>query len=127
VVARSVAGDGYRATVGYMADGSVKIRLVRASGGTRVTLASAVIPQLRLATGAVTRVRFEVRGVGPVSLRAKLWTVGDSEPADWQVVALDTAPAAPATGSIAITGTLSQRTSEPATLVVDNLIVQAPR
>lgn len=40
------------------------------------------------------RLRMQVRGTGPVRIRAKLWPVGTPEPRTWTVETIDTAPEA---------------------------------
>ena len=48
--------------------------------------------RVRFAADRRYRLRFQVRGTGPVRLRAKVWRLGTPEPRGWTVEAIDASP-----------------------------------
>lgn len=62
------------------------ISIVKASGGTPITLASAAVT---LSTSVYYRLRFRVVGSVPVELYGRVWADGSSEPSVWNVTSSD--------------------------------------
>lgn len=83
VVARAAGyGDYY---VAYLARGN-RIRISRCTHQREVRLASAPAPHT---AHQRYRMRVQVRGNGPVTIRAKVWPVGTKQPLRWTVRAVD--------------------------------------
>jgi hypothetical protein len=76
---RRVGTSDYRTKVRVGADGALLVYLTRAVPG-ETTLASTGLPGVTYAAGDVMRVRMEVTGTAPTTLRAKVWKDGTDEP-----------------------------------------------
>ena len=92
VVGRRVGGSDYRAKVRFLSGGGVQLFLTRVSGG-ETDLTGITVPGLTYAAGDRFHVRLQVTGASPTQVRAKVWKVGTTEPATWQVSTTDTTPA----------------------------------
>ncbi|AEE47164.1 right-handed parallel beta-helix repeat-containing protein [Cellulomonas fimi] len=117
VVGRAVdTTAGYRLRNKILADGNVRSSLVSVSGGVTTTLGAVTQSGLGFTAGKQLQVRLQVTGTAPTSLKAKIWTAGTAEPADWQVVATDSTAALQVAGGIAFGGyTSSSVTNAPLT------------
>ncbi|WP_024285192.1 PKD domain-containing protein [Cellulomonas sp. KRMCY2] len=126
---RRVAGVGeYRANVRLRADGSVALALARKTGSTETTLVpSAVLAGLTYGPGDTIRVRMQVSGTNPTTLRARVWKAGQPEPSTWQASTTDATAAFQVAGSIGINSYLStSATNTPITLRLDDLLAVPP-
>jgi hypothetical protein len=127
---RSVTGGGeYRAKLVLRNDARAHISLVRNSAtGAETTIRSAVlVPGLTYAAGTPVRVRVQVNGVSPTTIRARAWSDGTPEPANWTVSATDSTAALQVPGSLGLVTYLSSSaTNGPLTLAVDDLIAVQP-
>ncbi|MFG2112083.1 vanadium-dependent haloperoxidase [Streptomyces sp. NPDC048718] len=123
-VGRKVDGSGtYRALVLLRADGGVSLQLRRADAtGAETDIGTASqIPGLSVTPGMPLRVRFQVTGAAPTTLRAKVWQATAGEPSAWQVSATDSTADLQGAGSTGLLVYLSgSATSVPVTLSVDD-------
>jgi PKD repeat protein len=103
----------------------VTLQVTRVVSGTESVLAQQNISGLVYHAGDVLRVKFDVTGNGTTNLRAKVWTVGATEPASWQVNTTDATSALQAPGTFGVLGYLSNiaGTAAPISVRVDNLNV----
>ena len=76
----------YGAKLRFYPTGAVTLQ---ASGGTAI-----VLPGLTYVAGDQLQVRVQVVGTSPTIIRAKVWRVGETEPAAWQVSVTDNTTAA---------------------------------
>jgi PKD repeat protein len=109
VIGRRITGQGdYRAKVQLVSSGAVKVSLTRTSStGVETDLTSATVAGLTYVPGTSLRVRLQVTGTGPTSLRAKVWVAGTTEPAAWAVSATDATAGLQAAGSVGVGDYLS--------------------
>jgi PKD repeat protein len=109
VIGRRITGQGdYRAKVQLVSSGAVKVFLTRtSSAGVETDLTSATVAGLTYVPGTSLRVRLQVTGTGPTSLRAKVWVAGTTEPAAWAVSATDATAGLQAAGSVGVGDYLS--------------------
>ncbi|MGV0110190.1 PKD domain-containing protein [Arthrobacter sp. CP30] len=128
---RAVEGQGeYRAKLRYISSGRVYIALTRsASDGSEVYLTSEVlVPGLTGAPGERLTLKMLASGVGSTDLKAKVWAAGTSEPAAWQVGAVDTTASLQAEGSVGVRAQLSgSAVNAPVWLRVSNFLATTPR
>lgn len=131
VSGRRVIGVGaYQAKVVLRPSGAVGLSLIRvnATGGAEVVLQSAVnVPGLSVAAKDAVRVRLQVTGTLPTTLRAKVWKVGTPEPSAWQRSVTDSTAGLQVAGGLGFTLYLSATsTTAPVVLSLDDLSAVTP-
>jgi hypothetical protein len=128
VVGRRVnTTSDYRVKVRYTADGKVYASAVRTVAGAETTLSSVSVPNLTYVAGSVLRVRVQVTGTNPTTVRARVWPVAAVEPATWVVSATDATASLQVPGGFALSTYLSgSATNAPMTTSFDELVVGAP-
>jgi PKD repeat protein len=128
VVGRRISnGNDYRVKLRYVAGGTITAYLSRTIGNAETTLASVTIPSLTVAPGDVLRVRLQVTGTGPTTIRAKVWRATVTEPTAWLLSTTDTTAALQAAGDVGILHYVSGSWTGTAPIVsVDNLNVTPP-
>ena len=128
LVARRVSGAGdYRGKVRLLSGGGVRVGLSRANatGAQSVIVAESVVPGLSYAPGEQLRVRTQVTGTAPTTLRIKVWKVGQSEPAAWQLTGTDTTTGLQVAGSVGVLPYLSGSvTNAPVVASFDDLLAR---
>lgn len=124
VVGRSRGTSGeYRAKISVSASGAVTLQLVRSSGGE--TVLGTANPGFTYSAGDQMQLRLQSTGLSPTTLRAKIWKVGTTEPAAWQVTAQDSTAALQGPGGIGFSTYLSgSATNLPVTVRYDDLLAQ---
>ena len=114
--------DAYYAEVRHVADGSVQLAVGRRQGGAETKLDVETIAGLTYQVGDRLQVRLQVTGTSPTTLMAKVWKVGGTEPATWQVTATDSTAGFQQAGGIGIRTYLSgSATNAPVFASFDNL------
>jgi PKD repeat protein len=106
VVARRVGSADYRGRVRFLADGGVQIFITRNQGG-ETNLANLVVPGLTIGANEMVNVRFQATGTNPTTLRIKVWKVGTTEPAGWQLTTTDSTAALQSGGGVGLVTYLS--------------------
>lgn len=120
VIGRRVGTDDYRARAKVLATGVVQLQLMR--GATTLTVQN--ISGLTYTTGSQLRLRIQVFGTAPTTIRAKVWSAGGTEPAAWQLSTTDATAAMQAAGSVGLAFYLgSTATVTPVTAAFDDLVV----
>jgi hypothetical protein len=106
---------------------TVTAQLTKMVGGTESAVGGAVtVSGLTYNAGDTLRLRLQVSGTGTASVKGKVWKVGSTEPASWQVTGTDSTAALQVPGGIALLPYLSgAATNAPVTVSIDNLTVQA--
>ncbi|MCI0688817.1 MAG: DNRLRE domain-containing protein, partial [Sporichthyaceae bacterium] len=121
---RDVAGVGkYLSRVKLAPTGTVTLMLMWAdTAGVTTNLTSELtVPGLTYAPGTQLRVRLQVTGVSPTTLKAKVWADGTAEPATWQQTATDSTAGLQVAGQVGFWSYLSgSATNAPIALTVDN-------
>ncbi|MEQ4518932.1 PKD domain-containing protein [Pseudarthrobacter sp. B907] len=126
-VGRKVGDDEYRAKLRIAATGAATLFLTRVSGGTETTLQSAAVAGLTVAANDQLRLRVQVTGTSPTTVRAKIWRDGAAEPAAWGLTATDSTPSLQAAGGIGLLTYLwSTATNAPVAVRFDELSVARP-
>ncbi|WP_104083485.1 PKD domain-containing protein [Cryobacterium sp. Y11] len=129
---RNVVGVGaYRAKVVLRSTGVVGLSLVRvnSSGGGEVTLQAATnAPGVSFLAGDQLKVRLQVTGTSPTTIRAKVWKLGSEEPVTWQRSITDATAALQIAGGVGFTCYLSSSaTNAPVIASIDDLLVVEPQ
>lgn len=125
VMGRINGSSSYRAKIRYLAGGGVNLSLIRYTGSEE-SLASNTISGLTVTSGQYLRLRFELDGSSPTTLRAKLWPRDLPEPAAWTVSASDSTAILQTAGSLGIDVYPSSSAASPATMAFDRYVVTRP-
>jgi hypothetical protein len=82
-------------------------RLVRVVGGVESALTTTVaVPGESYAVNQQLRIRIQVFGASPTTVRAKIWRVAGTEPAAWLASATDGTPGLQQAGSLGLASNL---------------------
>lgn len=122
VIGRGTEVAGYRAQLKTQSDGSAVLSLRRTVADATTVLSSAKITRFTVAAGTPMRLRMAVAGSSSVTVRAKVWEVGKSEPTDWDVTSTDSA-GLPSSGPLALQGYVSSSAQDDVTFTFDNVDV----
>ncbi len=114
---RISSGNEYEARVLVNANNSVSMWLAKAVASTQTTIVTArTVPGLTFVPGTPLRLRMQVTGTAPTTIRAKVWASTAAEPSTWFDTTTDTTAALQNPGSIALTSYLSSAvTNAPVT------------
>lgn len=127
VVGRRITGAGdYRGQLRLVSGGAVSATVVRKNGLNVVStvIASKSVSGLTYSPGDLLRIRFQVTGTAPTTLRLKVWREGATEPSDWFLSGSDSTAALQASGYVGLEPVLSgSATNAPVTASVDGLRV----
>lgn len=97
---RRITGTNYYgARLRLQADGSVLLHVTRGNG---TPVDGGTVPGLTFVAGDQLRVRVQVDGTNPTTVRAKVWEVGQAEPATWFASMTDTTSSLQAPGSVGV-------------------------
>lgn len=117
---RVVGSADYGARVKVLATGAVQLHTERS--GTLLT--GGTLPGLTLASGDRLRVRVQVEGTSPTTVRTRAWKVGSTEPTTWQYMAADSTAALQAGGGVRLTTYASSTVTGGAVIArYDDLLV----
>lgn len=125
VLGRLGSAGSYRAKLRYLAGGGVNLFLIRHTGSETI-LATSTLPGLTVASGQYLRLRFELTGSSPTTLRAKLWRRDQAEPSSWTLTATDNTAGLQHTGSVGIDVYPSSSATSPSTVAFDSYAVTPP-
>jgi len=117
VIGRRVGGDDYRARMVINTAGAVNLQLQRS--GT--TLSAGTVTGLTYQPGDQLRVRLQVTGTSPTTIRVKVWKVGTTEPISWRLETTDNQSALQVKGGIGIGAYLNASASAPIVTRFDDL------
>jgi len=98
LVGRRVGTADYRGRAVVASTGAVSLQLQ--SSGT--TLVSRTVTGLTYASGDRLRIRLQVTGTSPTTLRAKVWKIGTAEPETWTVTTTDSTAALQSAGHVGL-------------------------
>ncbi|HEY3834026.1 MAG TPA: PKD domain-containing protein [Acidimicrobiia bacterium] len=126
ITARRVnANTEYRVRLRFLPNDSVHLSFVKTVGNTTEVVIGKEITVAGLtdAASAAFRLRFDVTGTNPTTLKAKVWTTRATEPANWQLTATDSQAALQTAGNPGLRAFLgASATNQPAWLF-DNFTV----
>lgn len=115
---RIAYSDFYSARVRLSGDGTVQLHAT--ADGTPI--AGGTVSGLTYTAGDRLRVRTQIEGTNPTTIRAKVWKVGDSEPAAWQVETTDATAALQTMGGVGVAAYISaSATNGPIVVSVDDV------
>ncbi|GHE26007.1 hypothetical protein GCM10017673_29500 [Streptosporangium violaceochromogenes] len=117
----------YRAHVSLRPNGKVLFQLIRSEAGrSEIDLAQPLrVPGLTAGAGIAMRVRIQVTGASPTTIRGKVWAIGAPEP-DWLLSVTDATSGLQVPGRAGILTFLSRTaTDTPVTVTVDDLALTA--
>ena len=118
LAARVVGTSLYGARLRINPNGSAQLHLMR--DGT--ALSGITVPGITVTAGTPIRVRVQVDGTNPTTLRARAWPAGATEPTTWQATATDTTAALQNPGNPRLSTYLSSSaTNGPVTVTYDDL------
>ena len=118
------SGNEYRAHAKVRPTGAVQLAIRRFLGGSATSLTAVEVPGLTYSVGQQLRIRRQVEGTSPTTLRATVWLVGQAEPASWHVQTTDSGAALQAAGGVGLVCYLSgSATNAPLTASFDDLAV----
>ncbi|WP_159084880.1 PKD domain-containing protein [Planctomonas deserti] len=122
LVARRTEAGEYLGRLKVLPDGTARVEVMR--GDTSLDTAATGI---RVAPGSALRLRVEVVGTAPATIRAKAWAADGVEPAEWQVSASDGTAGLHQPGAVALRSYLSSTATSALTVVFDDLSVVSRR
>jgi PKD repeat protein len=97
-IGRMIGSADYEARVWVKAGGAVQLQLLQGS----TTLQAANITGLTALAGDKLKVRVQVFGTSPTTVRAKVWAAAGTEPANWMLTATDSTAALQAAGTVGL-------------------------
>ncbi|MFC5491542.1 PKD domain-containing protein [Nocardioides caricicola] len=120
---RLANGDRYFTDVRFLSSGAVSVTLGRNVGGTDTFLQSQTVAGLTVGAGDLVNLRVQATGTSPTTVRAKVWAIGSTEPAGWNVSVNDSAAALQSAGHIGLRTYLSgSATNAPVFGLFDDLV-----
>lgn len=118
---RSSATGDYRSRVRILADGSVQVSLTKVVAGTETVLGSVVtLPGMKYTAGQHLRVRAQILGSSPSTLRVKVWDEALPEPAAWTRSVSDSTAGLQDTGSAGLAVYISGSSTDAVVARFDN-------
>lgn len=103
------------------------ITLYRMVNNAETSLGVVTLPTLVYGAGDTFRLQLRAVGSGTTTLDAKVWRLGDAEPADWQITRTDTTASLQGAGGVGLVSYLSgAATNAPVVALFDNLLVTEP-
>ena len=122
IAGRRVSAGQYQAKLRFRPDGSIGVGLGRltTSWAETALVAERTVSGVRGVVGQFVRVRVQVTGTSPTTLRAKVWQATAAEPSAWTVTANDSTAGWQVAGGIGLDGYLS-RSSASLTARFDNI------
>ncbi len=101
ISARTVSNSSlYRLRMQIYPGGGVGLAQIKAANGAWSASPNQIVPGLTYTPGQYLNVRYQVVGINPTTLRAKVWADGTQEPADWHMSLIDSEAVLQATGSV---------------------------
>ena len=119
VIGRRVVNVGdYRAKVHLLSTGKVALALLRVSptGAETVVRAETTVSGVSYTAPTSLRIRIQVTGTNPTTLRAKVWPTSGTEPSAWSATATDTTAALQVPGGVGLMSYLSGSSTNAPTL-----------
>ncbi|GCE78085.1 PKD domain-containing protein [Cellulomonas biazotea] len=122
VSGRVVGSADYGARVKVLATGAVQLHTERSGA----VLTGNTLPGVTLTPGARLRVRVQVQGASPTTVRTRAWLDGTPEPATWQYTATDTTAGLQTAGGVRLMAYLSSSTTNGPTTVRWDDVLASP-
>lgn len=129
VAGRATTAGDYRVRVRFLTNRTLGLALVRttAAGTETVLRAESVLPGVTYVANEWVRVRIQVTGSAPTTVRAKVWTAGATEPTAWSAQVTDRTVGLQGTGGIGLRAVLAAAaTNAPVKVLVDDVRAVVP-
>jgi PKD repeat protein len=126
ITARRVAANTeYRVRLRFAPGGAARLAFLKVVGSTtEVAVGSEVaVPGITYSAGQMYRVRFDVTGTSPTTLKARAWAVGTTEPSTWALNTTDSESVLQAAGSPGVRVQLGASATNQPMYVFDNFAV----
>jgi len=122
IAGRRVSAGQYQAKIRFRPDGTIGVGLGRLTTGWAEThlVTERTVTGVRGVVGQFVRVRVQVTGTSPTTVRAKVWQATATEPSGWTVTATDSTAGWQVAGGIGLDSYLS-RNSASLTARFDNI------
>ena len=118
------ATNDYRAKLRLFSNGDVNATLVRVVDGVETTISGGKVGGLIYSTNDVLKVRVQVFGTGPTTMKVKVWRAADPEPSAWTYQGVDNTMTLQVPGGIGLQAYTSNTVgNSPAVASFDNLSV----
>ncbi|MGN7799273.1 PKD domain-containing protein [Leifsonia sp. 22587] len=122
VIGRQAGSSSYEGRAWLSSSGAVQAQLL--INGTSVQ--SVPVSGLTYTAGQPIAIRIQAVGTSPTTLKVKVWSATQAEPAAWQVSTTDSTSGLQAAGGVALRAYLSATaTDTPVTVRFDNFLVSA--
>lgn len=119
---RNQRGAAYRPVVHVRSDGSLLVGASMRLGSQEHDLGATYrAPDVSLSGGDVLRLRAEVAGSDPTTIRLRVWPAGAAEPSFWHVSVIDWSGALQGSGTIGMGWQLDPAAGDPLTLHIDDM------
>ncbi|MBV9831545.1 MAG: PKD domain-containing protein [Marmoricola sp.] len=120
---RASSGNEYQARIALNTNNTVNAWLTKVVGGTQTSMvAERTVPGLTYTAGTTLRLRLQVTGTAPSTIRVKVWPATSTEPTTWFATTTDTTTALQNPGSLALISYLSSAsTTAPVTTHLTDL------
>ncbi|MCU1524552.1 MAG: hypothetical protein JWO18_1446 [Microbacteriaceae bacterium] len=125
LVAHQVGTDFYQGRVRLLPSGGLALQVVH---GSSTILADTTIAGLSYSPGDKLILKVRFTGASPTTIQAKVWPVGGTEPATWQLSATDVTAALQVAGPVGLESYVSiSATNAPVTVRYDNFSARIPQ
>jgi hypothetical protein len=124
-LARVVGTSEYRVKLRLPADGTVLVQASSVTAGVETPISKGVtVPGLTHTAGSFIRVRAQVTGSNPTTIRMRAWVDGGAEPQNWQYSVTNSAAATQVSGAVGLRAYLGTATTNgPVVFSFDDLLV----
>ncbi|MGV8909528.1 MAG: PKD domain-containing protein [Propionicimonas sp.] len=122
VMGRVQNNNSYRAKLTYSTGGGLALTLVRYVG-SETNLVKATLAGITATAGLKLRLRLELEGSAPTTLRAKAWRADATEPAAWTLTTSDGTAGLQTAGSAGVDVYTSGTAAAPSVLTFDRFTV----
>lgn len=125
VARRNGNGTNYLGRIRYAKDGTTRLVGIAELGGVETQLGGEItVPNVTQAADTYIWVRGQVTGANPTTLRLKAWTLGQTEPSNWQYSITDSTAALQGNGGVGLRAYLSSTaTNAPVLFLFDDFSV----
>ena len=116
---RVSTNNEYDARIRLTPTGGVAVELTKYAGSATATAigSEVTLPGVTFTPGTQIKVRFQVSGTSPTTLKVKVWAAASPEPAAWTLSTTDSTAGLQAAGAVGLTTYLSGSTTNAPTTV----------
>jgi hypothetical protein len=118
----NTTGNEYRGKIRFIANGSIAINVSKiVSNSERAIGTDTIVPNLTHMVNTYYRVRGQIDGINPTTIKFKIWYDGAPEPDDWQITVTDSETSLQQAGSVGLRAQLAGTYSNaPVTFAFDD-------